>query len=171
MDVLTRYRPPSVPPGRGRDPLPDLMDDVRKMLNVARRSSRMAIVLMGFAGLRVTEVRELTWRQIEQTMLVVVGKGSKVRYVPIAPELRAEIDRYVRGAPPDPDAPFIRMTDSGLRASVTRVAEIAGISRPVASHDLRMTFGTVVYNKTKDIRWSKAYWVIRPEDNREEPSG
>jgi len=150
-DVLERYKAPSPPPGQPH-PLPNLMDDVRAMLAVTKPHSdaRLAIALMGFAGLRVTEARTLTWAQIEHDWLVINGKGSKIRYVPVAPELQVVIDQH--HCPDVSMGPMMDITDRGIRGAVTRTGVRAGISRPVASHDLRMTFGTVIYDKTKDLR-------------------
>jgi len=35
---------------------------------------------------------------------------------------------------------------------ITLLGERAGLSRPIASHDLRATFGTAVFNKTGNLR-------------------
>ncbi len=148
---LVRYKAPPAPPGTAH-PLPNLMDDVRAMLAVTKPRSdvRMAIGLMGFGGLRVSEAREMCWRNVDDLWLVVHGKGSKIRNVPIAPELRVIIDQH--HCPDVTGGLMMDMTDRGVRAAVARIGRKAGISRPVSSHDLRMTFGTVVYDRTKDLR-------------------
>jgi integrase/recombinase XerD len=143
-DVLQKYKLPPAPDGEPH-PLPELMKDVRKMLAASEGEVRLAIALMGFAGLRVSEARQLDWSDIDDEEIVVYGKGSKIRRVPLAPELRFVIDHHESDT-------LITMTDRGIRRAVTVAGERALIERPVASHDLRMTFGTVVYNYCKDLR-------------------
>jgi Site-specific recombinase XerD len=153
-DPLMRYKAPPPPPGKAH-PLPNLMDDVRAMLDVSKRQARVAIALCGFAGLRIDEARTLRPNDINlmDDELTVLGKGGKTRYVPIAPELRVILtDHLAAWSINRIDDPILTMTDRGVRSAITRAGEKAGISRPVSSHDLRMTFGTVVYDKTKDLR-------------------
>ena len=152
---LRTYKCPPVPPGKAH-PLPGLMDDVRKMIACSRGQHRVAISLCGFAGLRVNEARELRMGDVDSqnAEITVRGKGGKVRYVPLAPELQNILADYLREqhmiwSPPDP---WIVLTDRGIRGAITRAGARAGIDRPVSSHDLRMTFGSVVYDKTKDLR-------------------
>ena len=154
--VLADYKLPPVPAGKAH-PLPNLMDDVRAMLAVSKGDARIAIALCGFAGLRVSEARELMLGDIAfmgDQEITVRGKGGKVRYVPIAPELLSILHTHVTTtiSPWEATTLLIDMTDRGIRAAITRAGEVAGIPRPVASHDLRMTFGTVVYEKTQDLR-------------------
>ena len=144
-DVLEKYKLPPAPNGEPH-PLPELMKDVRKMLAVTTGEVHLAIALMGFAGLRVSETLALDWPDITDDEIVVYGKGSKIRRVPLAPELRHALAAHY------PSARLITMSERGLRKAVTVAGEKALIDRPVSSHDLRMTFGTVVYNYCKDIR-------------------
>ena len=147
-DVLEKYKLPPAPNGEPH-PLPELMKDVRKMLAVTTGEVHLAIALMGFGGLRVSETLSLLWLDVTPEEIVVHGKGSKIRRVPIAPELRHAMDAHINNS----SSPLlINMSERGLRKAVTVAGEKALIDRPVSSHDLRMTFGTVVYNFCKDIR-------------------
>lgn len=147
-DALAKYKAPPAPEGEPH-PLPNLMDDVRKMLAVTDGEIRLAIALMGFAGLRISETLMLCWQDIAADEIIVYGKGSKIRRVPIAPELEAILDQVER---PVSGPELFTMSERGLRKAVTTAGERAMIDRPVSSHDLRMTFGTVIYNFCKDIR-------------------
>jgi site-specific recombinase XerD len=150
-DPLHDYKAPPIPTGKAH-PLPNLMDDVRAMIAVTkpRSDARLAIALCGFAGLRVTEARAVCWHDIGPAWLEVHGKGGKQRDVPIAPELHAIIAEH--HCPSKAGDPLIEMTDRGVRRAIAAAGRKANIARPVASHDLRMTFGTVIYSKTKDLR-------------------
>ena len=152
-DALEKYKLPPAPNGEPH-PLPDLMKDVRRMLHVTTGEVRLAIALMGFGGLRVSETLALRWVDITDDEITVYGKGSKIRRVPVAPELAAAVTRSLGNQLPPLGAHdrLIHMSERGLRKAVTLAGSRAGIGRPVASHDLRMTFGTVVYNFCKDLR-------------------
>ncbi|MBX0328592.1 tyrosine-type recombinase/integrase [Oscillochloris sp. ZM17-4] len=54
------------------------------------------MLLMLFAGLRISEAAALRWREVDLdagVLLVIDGKGGKDRAVPIHPKLRAELER------------------------------------------------------------------------------
>jgi integrase/recombinase XerC len=154
IDPIGSYKVPPPPDGQAH-PLPELMDDLRKMLAVTDGQVRVAIALQGYAGLRIDEARSLKISDIDQASndLVVMGKGSKVRRVPISPELFGILQLHILSmTEPSDDSHLISISDRGIRYAITRAGLDAGVSRPVSSHDLRMTFGTVVYGLTKDIR-------------------
>lgn len=137
-------------------PLPDLMGDVDVMVAKATHPShRVLIGLCGYAGLRISEARSITPRSLFQDhqarwWLAVHGKGGVYREVPVSAKLFAIIDDTP--TPSGPDEPYVDMQDRAARQAVTRVATKAGITRAVSSHDLRHTFATTIYRKTKDIR-------------------
>ena len=154
--ILRKYKAPPVPAGKAH-PLPNLMDDVRAMIATSCGQHRVAIALCGFAGLRINEARELAIGDIDFVgkELTIRGKGQKVRYVPMAPELELILTEYLNASsiiPWEPGMPLIDISDRGIRGAITRAGQRANIDRPVCSHDLRMTFGSVVYDKTKDLR-------------------
>jgi site-specific recombinase XerD len=47
---------------------------------------------------------------------------------------------------------LIPLEDRNARALITGIARRSGIITTVSSHDLRATFATTVYDKTKNIR-------------------
>ena len=122
------------------------------MLAVTSGEVHLAIALMGFGGLRISETLTLRWSDIGDEEIVVHGKGSKIRRVPLAPELGYAVTCFQGDEPPPPNACVLTMSERGLRKAVTVAGERARIGRAVSSHDLRMTFGTVVYNYCKDLR-------------------
>jgi site-specific recombinase XerD len=136
-------------------PLPGMMVDVDAMIKASwRPHHRVLIGLCGYAGLRVSEARSITPRSIltdhdGNAWLAVYGKGGTYREVPVADEL---LTLLVDNAPADPDTPYVQVGDRSARKAITQIAKRAGITRGVSSHDLRHTFGTEVYSKTKDLR-------------------
>jgi len=147
---LDNYRLPPLPQPQPH-PLPTGMIGVRKMIANATGASRHLIALQGLAGLRVAEARDLTRDDIDEIrkQIVVKGKGEKLRRIPISAELWEIMDEMPKSGK------LVPLSYSGARAAVTRVAKATGIEGAggggVSSHDLRATFATAVYGKTKDI--------------------
>lgn len=137
-------------------PLPEGMDGIRRMLRAATDNEKQQamLALCGMCGLRLHETLELhpndfIFDRPGAVWLQVRGKGDVVRYVPVSEEAM----RYL-------SAPWVRaktgghlvvpMKDRYARRCVTDLGKRARLQRSVSSHDLRATFATAVYNKTKD---------------------
>lgn len=126
------------------------------MIQVATLDKHKCLVgLCGLAGLRVSEARSIRPSNIDlsRRVLTVRGKGDKTRQVPISDELwdilfHRVMDVFGEGQ----DGPLVDMKDRFSRALITDLGVRAGLRRAVASHDLRATFATEVYNKTLDLR-------------------
>lgn len=163
LQELSEYRlPPLAEPTP--HPLPNGLSDARAMMNFchgeggphAPSRAQVLIALCALAGLRVNEAVDAEVTHIQTRtdkgerylVLVVKGKGEKVREVPVSDEL-AEIL-----APCGPGK-LAGYTNSGARAAITRIAAAAGVTGHtgggVSSHDLRATFATALYEATGDI--------------------
>lgn len=136
-------------------PLPEGIEGVMRLIEVAENERYKALIaLCGLCGLRIGEALSTppTAFDLSIMKLLIRGKGDKERIVPVsdmawevlqAPVTRAWINQ----------APFVvGMQDRAARAGITRLGEKAGLKRSISSHDLRATFATEVYNKTKDQR-------------------
>lgn len=136
-------------------PIPEGPAGVAKMIRVAKSSEERAlVVLCGYAGCRVGEALTLTPRDIDlhDMTISIRGKGDKTRVVPLSNQAWSILStRYVERAHL-PNQPMILIQDRTARAAITRMARIAKLSRKVTSHDLRATFATAVYDKTRDLR-------------------
>jgi len=146
---LAEYRLPK-PPRPVPHPVAEGVDGVLDMIVESKTPHHRALIaLCGLGGLRVHEALAMTRDDIdwnEGTMLVR-GKGSKQRIVPMSPLLQS----FIRPAAATP-GPLVPLSDRAARAFITRCARRAGMANPVASHDLRSTFLTAAYDKTKDLR-------------------
>lgn len=181
--VLDEYVPPS-PARPVPHPIPEGMDGVRRMITVAKNTRHKAIVAFGgLCGLRIAET--LTVRAMDfdmrEMLLTVHGKGDKRRIIPVSPEAWEIVQRPVldTAAYSGLAAPVIGYQDRFARQIITDLGQQAGLSRPVSSHDLRMTFGSAVYEATKDIRatqellghssaaTTELYTMVRVETMRE----
>ena len=114
---------------------------------------RVLISLGAFAGLRVSESLSVTGRSWDRTTneLVITGKGGKTRSVPVSTELAAIL---AVNQPVNPRSKLVNLQDRRARDLITQAFSKLGITHPngekIASHDLRATFATEVYQNTKD---------------------
>lgn len=152
---LENYRMPPVT-RREAHPLPGGMDDVYSMLDAAwgNRNHVLIVAFCGLAGMRISEALacKATDMDLKTMQLTIKGKGSKVRYVPLSKKLLNTVGEYVVDQLAAKSAePFVTLVETSARQAVTVVGAKAGIDRPVASHDLRMTFATHMYDQSGDI--------------------
>lgn len=150
---LVDYRPPT-PGDPDPHPLDEGMDGIVLMCRLAPNHEQTALIaLCGLCGLRVAEALRTRPSDIDlgRRKLTVRGKGDKVRQVPISTAALTYMAGAYGEAFPGDDQ-LVRLEERYARGRVTLIAKHAGISRPVASHDLRATFATTIYRRTKDIR-------------------
>lgn len=152
QDYLAPDPGPAIP-----HPLPEGMDGVRRMLAATDDDRKQALIaLCGMMGLRVaeaidTEYGHFNFENRDRPILKVRGKGDVVRYVPVSKEAMSHLTMALGYAMIN-GGTLVRMHDRFARRVITSLGEAAGLSRSVASHDLRATFATAVYNRTRDQR-------------------
>jgi site-specific recombinase XerD len=148
------YTPPT--PLRAQPhPLPEGIDGVKKMIDVATKEQHKALVaLCGLCGLRIAEALNVHYEDFDliNMTLTVRGKGDVFRRVPVSSLAWSILQVPVLRAYSDGDRPVVALHDRFARHVVTTLGERAELKRRVASHDLRATFATEVYNKTLDQR-------------------
>ena len=153
-NVLGEYTPP-VPAKGVAHPLPEGIEGVKRLLEVTTHEKQRALLaLCGYCGLRVAEalsVRPSDFDLTEMT-LKVRGKGSKERIVPVSSLAWDVLCVPVNRAFVEGNRPVVQLKDRFARRVITDLGVKAGLQRHISSHDLRSTFGTAVYHKTKDIR-------------------
>jgi integrase len=135
-------------------PLPGGVEDVMRLIELARSDSERALVaMMGLCGMRVHEAlarapQEFDFR--ERVIRINRGKGMKDRVVPMSDEARSAILDAVTYARLEGRPFVVEMGDRVARRHITQLAARAGM-QGVASHMLRATFATEAYDHTKDI--------------------
>lgn len=143
-------------PLRGQPhPLPEGIDGVKRMILHANSDHHRALVaLCGLCGLRVSEALMVGPKDfdLDHMTLTVWGKGEKERKVPVSQYAWEVLEHPVMRAYCEQRPTVVGLKDRPARAIITRLATRAGLSRHVASHDLRATFATGVYDKTLDQR-------------------
>lgn len=154
LDELSDYSAPDA--GRSvPHPLPEGVAGVLSMIEVADGIEAKALIaLCGLAGLRVHEALSIQPSAVdpELKLLNVRGKGDKTRPVPLGVTAWSYIFPAVVDALLNQKPVIVNLPDRTARDWVTRYGRLAELSRPVASHDLRATFATAAYRKSKDIR-------------------
>jgi integrase len=119
-----------------------------KDLNKTNLRLRLLVLIALSTGMRASEIFGLRWSDVmyKEGLMAVRAKlkGGKMRYVPMAPELAAEIRRYPaiigedRILPPEPGARSGRQRVEGSFEDLLERAKI----RDFRFHDLRHTFAS-----------------------------
>lgn len=126
---------------------------------------RTMLELLYAAGLRVSELVEITFQQVNfrQGCIRITGKGEKERLVPIGEEAVVWLERYLAGARLDilgqrqSDYLFVTargscMTRQAFWHIIKRYAKQVGIDKPLSPHTLRHAFATHLLNHGADLR-------------------
>jgi len=129
--------------------------------------NRAIIETLYACGLRVSELKNLTFNQIdyEEGFLKVLGKGSKERWVPIGQEALNHLIIYVNEIRKKQDnihpnhKHFAFLNRRGKQLSrvmifliVKELAEKAGISKNISPHTFRHSFATHLIEGGADLR-------------------
>jgi integrase/recombinase XerD len=139
-------------------------DELSRMLNAARASNYrdyVMLAVMAGCGLREVEVvgiRIGDFREAaaDQVLLRVLGKGDKIRNVPISPDLWRLIQRFVLltersfTSHPDSRKPLFTsrvgkdkpLTTRSVQNIVKKYVRAAGITKAISPHSIRHTVGT-----------------------------
>ena len=156
---------PTHQPDAERTPHWLTQEQVSTLLAAAKAVSMRDHVILGVllgAGLRREELERLTFEalgSLEFTdILTVRGKGSKVRRIPIDKTLAALLEAWESTTQGGRVARSVDrhgnmgegMTASGIFNLVRRYGALIGI-QDLDPHDLRRTFGRLLYNKTRDL--------------------
>jgi integrase/recombinase XerD len=135
--------------------VPLSVDEVARFWSSFRTSRDLAIVgLMLFEGLRSQEVLDLNRDDLllPEAQMRVRGKGSRIRFLPLAPEAIQLLDHYLRLERPDPSATALlvslkgrargaRMTPAGLRSLFRYHRQTSGVTL-ANPHRFRHTFAS-----------------------------
>lgn len=126
--------------------------------NIEEKKYLLFFKVMYYAGLRISEVAGLKKRDVLKDGIRITGKGSKERFVPLVPEVLAELHAWV-AAHPKTDYVFYQSnghTEKPMGVDVARdwfqeAVERAGLPKETTPHNLRHSFATKALEKTGRI--------------------
>lgn len=134
-------------------------DEMEERPWVAARDMAVISLLYG-AGLRISEALALTGPDLESDTLRVVGKGGKVRMVPLIAPVRQSIDTYLSLSPFKlwPDEPLFRGVRGGvlsprlIQLRMEQLRSALGLPPSATPHAMRHSFATHLLGKGGDLR-------------------
>lgn len=159
--ILNNYKMPVTQP-QIPHPLPGLKDDLTALLNGCVTNNQRALVaLLGHEGLRIGEALTLPIADIDvqKKTLRVVGKGMKVRTLPITRICFDNIAAAYIEAVSEGRKTIIAYSDRAARIFITQLGRECGIPREISSHDLRATFATLAYRESGNNIRLVQYWL------------
>lgn len=131
---------------------------------------RAMIALLYTSGLRANELIQLTLQDLDlgQRVMRILGKGNKMRVVPMTVLTMGLINRYIKESRPvlmkanqnlsQPmnyvflNAHGQHLTVRGLQFILTKAEQSSGLSLHLHPHKLRHTFATELLNNGADLR-------------------
>lgn len=139
-------------------PRPITTAALTEALERASARDRLAILLGALAGLRAMEIANVHTDDFTDGVVVVLGKGQKVRYVPVHPELQAAVDaelaRRRRAGEPTVGCLFPSHGVDGPPVTAGTVTRWLSLALPGhwTAHSLRHRFATQAYAAERDLR-------------------
>ena len=121
---------------------------------------RALLELLYSSGLRVSELTDLRWRDLDLAdgMVRVTGKGRKTRIVPVGAKARTALEALREQDRPGADDPLVRgrggkpLSPNGVRTRLKRRAKDQGVWKRVYPHLLRHSCASHVLESSGDLR-------------------
>ncbi len=127
--------------------------EVIALLRAAERTYRPMLCIWYYGGLRRNELLSMTGERVnlEQSYMIVLGKGNKERIVPIHRKIRVYLRKHHKSGfmwlNPKTGKPWVFLT-----RAIKRAADKAGLDKRIYIHLLRHSFGTHSVQSGIDIR-------------------
>lgn len=143
----------------------DAMLSTIDLSSIAGHRDRAILEMLYSCGLRVSELLSLRTNDVslEEGTLRVVGKGRKMRLVPISHEAMRQLKLYLQTrplfvTPLSEDYIFLNLRGGKVLSRmaaftiVERAAKMAGITKSISPHTLRHSFASHLLEGGADIR-------------------
>ena len=138
------------------DELKRFMEARYKSRSVRSVENKMAFVFACFTGLRISDIRSLSWCDIQGIngiphVRTTMIKTKKVIFVPLSMNAMLWLPQRKEEAK-DTDEVFTKLPQqSSLNDFVQRLAKAAGIEKHITFHSSRHTFATLTLKACKDL--------------------
>lgn len=138
----------------------EIADELADEPWIGKRDRALLKLLYG-SGLRLSEALDLNVRDLpDGDTMVVTGKGSKQRVVPVLDTVKRDIDAYLAASPypMTPQSPVFlgarggRLNPGVAQAMVRNVRAMLGLPDTVTPHALRHSFATHLLAGGGDLR-------------------
>lgn len=133
-------------------------DEIQKMFNVCENlKHRVILSLLYSCGLRVSELINLKWSNIDRSRMIIniiKGKGNKDRQVGLSPHIIPILERYYRKYKPtiyvlNGQNNLIQYSSKSVGEVIKQLGSKAGLNKRVYTHLIRhCTFTHMVENGT-----------------------
>ena len=129
--------------------------------------NRALIEVLYATGMRVSELTELTLQQLDlkNGVILVIGKGSKERYVPIGDFATEALQLYLQESRTSLMSQYKKehafvfvnhlgdpITTTGVRYILNQLLQESGLQLKIHPHMLRHTFATHLLNNGADMK-------------------
>lgn len=135
--------------------------EVRAILSEKSKRNELLFCFGIYTGLRISDILRLRVKDVRgKTALFIreqkTQKTNNTKRIPILPELRKVLNRYIEDLP---DGEYLFKSRQGKNSPITRVqaynilraaAKEAGLQE-IGTHTMRKTFGYHIYQATKDV--------------------
>lgn len=111
----------------------------------------LLFAVLWYTGARISEALTLTSDSIRDCDLRIHGKGGKMRYIPVRPQLINNLLKYALEIQLPYGQPFFAITRSQAHRLLNKYAAQAGINRKVHCHLFRHGFATNFLKQTGNI--------------------
>ncbi len=152
----------SLPKALSIDEAKKTISSIDEMEDIAWISARdiAALSLCYGAGLRISEALALTKADIETNAMRIIGKGDKMRLVPLMPPISLAIAKYLKLCPFNiaKSEPIFKGVKGGILSAriiqrrVVQLRSALGLPPSASPHALRHSFATHLLNKGGDLR-------------------
>lgn len=126
------------------------------------RDAAVLALLYG-GGLRISEALSILRKDApvgDRNVLVVTGKGGRMRHVPVIPRVQAAIEAYMHACPLTlaPEEPLFRGAKGGplnpriIQLAMERLRGALGLPDTATPHALRHSFATHILGRGGDLR-------------------
>jgi len=129
--------------------LPKPLDEslIEEVLHSANSQARLMILLLYGLGLRISELRQIRLEDVASSWIRIVGKGEKMRELPLLPSLQEAIASYKKSHTPKEylfEKKEKPMSVAQLRYQIEKAFKAHGIK--ATPHQLRHSFATHLLN-------------------------